>query len=83
MGQEVTSVNSYTFSDSIEIQAGLLDYCGTKSFTFSIGPAATTELTGSNRGKIIYKPLVTSSSTFGTFKASLLVSLDTATYVTG
>ena len=79
--QSTISVQSYTFADTIETLSGILDYCGLKVFDFLISSVPTTELTGANRGQILYSPLATSK--YGTFKASLIVTLDTDTYNTG
>ncbi len=76
-GYNSTSLVNYTISDSMETLAAITDYCGIKNLTFYLGSSTpTTLLNGTNRGQIVFKPVLVPSPTYGTTQASLVVSMN-------
>ncbi len=73
-GYNATSLLNYTISDSMETLAAITDYCGTKNLTFYLGASTpTTLLSGTNRGQIVFKPVVVPVPVYETTKASLVI----------
>lgn len=61
----------------METLAAITDYCGIKNLTFYLGSLTpTTLLNGTNRGQIVFKPVLVPAPTYGTTQASLVVSMN-------
>jgi hypothetical protein len=67
-GFSVTSVNTYTFNDTISISKTLTtdssDFCGAKTFEFTLNSQPSAYLAGDNFGKIVFSPPSSASPIF-------------------
>jgi hypothetical protein len=67
-GLSVTSINTYTFNDTISVSKTLstdsTDFCGPKTLKFTLNSQRTTYLTGSNAGYIVFCPSSDASPIF-------------------
>ncbi len=73
-GYNTSSIGTYTFNDTTSFARTLItdssDFCGDKAFTFLVNTTLTTQIFGSNNGKIYFNP-PSGTTNFGVGQATL------------